>query len=124
MKEERFYNQSSRLLQITSSDVLLSPVFLTTPTVFSYTVDIMQSLTINLGPYTPGAHLHDSLVSFASMTGSIITLSPTLLSHVGTWTISVTVCDLPHTTDYTFSIYVDDPFPYFSPALSNKISSV
>jgi hypothetical protein len=49
----------------------------------------MQTITIDLGPYTSGMHLHESLQPFTTMIGSIITVSPTLVSHVGTWFISV-----------------------------------
>ncbi len=60
-------------------------VFLTDPTVFSYTLTLMQTITINLGPYTSSAHLHDTMVAFTTLSGTTITASPTLLAHVGSW---------------------------------------
>ncbi len=96
----------------------------TDPTTFSYSVMLNTVQTINFGPHT-GSHLHNSgssyfhdetFLPFSELTGSLyLTLAPTLLSHVGTWPVWISVCSgsPSQSTKYTFTIRVKTLPPVF-----------
>lgn len=85
-------------------------VFLTPPTVFSYTLLLNQVKVLNLGPYTTGGIVSTTLNAYTTISGTTLTIAPTLSSHVGSSVIKVKLMKLlftfPYYTIYSFTITV------------------
>ncbi len=97
---------------------------MTRPTQFSYTLVLNQVEIINLGPYSAGATLRETLNSFTTISGTTLTIAPTLPSHVGSSVIKVWVEKGSYYSRYSFSITILSSTIYFSPALTDQIVSV
>ena len=79
---------------------------------------------VNLGPYSTGATLSTTLNTYTTISGTTLTIAPTLPSHVGSSIIKVQLVKIPYSSTYSFTITVLSSTIYFSPSLTDQIVSV
>jgi hypothetical protein len=110
--------ENTRLLQISSKGAN-PPKLMTPPTTFSYTVPMNQVLVLNLGPTSAGAFVGTTLNSYTTISGTTLTIAPTLSTHIGSSVIKVTTHNIFFGTIYSFTITVLSTILYFSPSLAD-----
>jgi hypothetical protein len=108
----------TRLLQISSKGTN-PPKLMTPPTTFSYTVPMNQVLVLNLGPTSAGALVGSTLNTYTTISGTTLTIAPTLSTHIGSSVIKVTTHNIFFGTIYSFTITVLSTILYFSPSLAD-----
>jgi hypothetical protein len=80
-------------------------------------------LVLDLGPYTAGANVNPTLNAYTTISGTILTIAPTLPSHVGSSVIKVAIVKLIYGSVYSFTITVLSSILYFSPSLTDQVVS-
>jgi len=77
-----------------------------------------------LGPYSTGAILSTTLNAYTTISGTTLTIAPTLPSHVGSSVIKVQLLKTLYFSIYSFTITVVSSTIYFLPSLTDQIVSV
>ena len=96
---------------------------MTPPTVFSYTLVLNQVKVLSLGPYTTGAVVSTTLNPYTTISGTTLTIAPTLPSHVGSSVIKVQLTLSLYYTEYSFTITVPNTIINFLPSLKDQTVS-